>query len=87
MTETTTDSGGEKDGAALPFAPPVVRLAKCLYEEMEHLDPPSGPEAVEWSDLPSRTRVFYCLCVARLFRERVDCAALIEDADHNSVFR
>jgi hypothetical protein len=69
----------------LPYPSPVIRLAKVLYEEMEFLDPSLGDE-VAWDSLPLRKRTFYCLCVARLIRERVDCAAAIENSDNDDVF-
>lgn len=44
------------------------RLARRLYERMEHLDP--SLEEVAWDDLLAREKDLYILCVRSLFQER-----------------
>jgi len=47
---------------------PLKRLARILYEEMEHLDPGCEPY-VEWEDLRWRDKELYTSCVERLLQE------------------
>jgi hypothetical protein len=60
----------------------LERVAVCLYETMEHLDPGEA-DYVEWQDLPDRDREFYALTVRRLLALRkVDLLELLSD-DHD----
>jgi hypothetical protein len=47
---------------------PINRLARALYEEMEHLDPGVG-DYVEWDALSEREHQFYLLCVKAVIME------------------
>jgi hypothetical protein len=56
---------------------PLNRVARCLYETMEHLDPSPG-DLLEWAALSDRDREFYQLTARRLLQLRkVDVLELL----------
>lgn len=63
IEKAAPDAKAEGDGA--PDADSrTLRLARCLYETMEFLDP--GTDEVMWDDLTMREREFYILTIKEL---------------------
>ena len=48
----------------------VWRLARALYEEIEHLNPSS--EGLEWDNFSDSDRYFYRWCVEALFERELE---------------
>ena len=46
-------------------SPPVMELARILYEKMEHLD----PQGAYWSELSPQDVDFYALCVESIIEQ------------------
>ena len=58
----------ERESISIGRSAEVVKLARVLYEEMEHLDP-SGDDYIPWDCLSQREVEFYCLCIESIFEK------------------
>ena len=60
----------------------IDALAKCLYDTMERLDPSILSDRVEWGELTSRDRAFFCESVRALLSREKDIRAILNMSIH-----